>query len=300
MWSLLLSGGGWVAYYGGLGVALGLGVGLIEFLVCIETPILSGLARSAAVFVLGSLGLVAAVCGWFGPALDTSSSAQWSWIQVSVATGIIFFVKLVRHWCVTEEIEASVDQWWRIGPLRRYAVREGYVTSYSSEHRRNAFNTGFGLTVIGTRHWWNRFLGGDGWTDTQRTALLRHEWGHTLLRLPMEFLNVCVWYWAVLVWVGLWTAWSWGALVWALWTLSMCFAAVTLLAWLEEFLCDVMAGVAGFSLYELYEEQGWLDLELGYYAHPPGALRVLAPFVLPAGGLALLAWVAWSLYRWVT
>jgi len=233
-------------------------------------------------FLVGQLLLAAGVVSLF-----------WGDFDFGVPHGLALTTAFVLHvgfwWLVHAVHRSKVERrtrWFWI--FQRVQRRDGYFVDKGLSD--NALNTRFGLTLLGRKSGktvWQWLTGHDGWSDTQRGAILRHEFGHTLFALPMMLAEVCVFYF---LWMNV-ARFELGSFLAPL----AAFAAITLLSWAEELLADFLSGPAGFSLLEaLFGEATLLDYLLGgtgYGSHPPVLLRLLAyglPVILFIVGVWLL------------
>ena len=162
--------------------------------------------------------------------------------------------------------------------FKRYIKKKGYWEDARGQ-KNNANTTRFGLVILGRkggRSFWEWLTRQDGWTDRQRKALLRHEWGHNIAAIPSIFAETLVFYYVFFSILKL----NWETLA----AIPAALGLITAIAWLEELFGDMLSGLSGFSLFEPVDSQsGWLDYFLGgigHRSHPPLLLRFFA-YALP-------------------
>jgi hypothetical protein len=225
------------------------------------------------------LFIIGLVLVWFIP-------IDWSihdWIKLLVSFALNLIDNVYNHVRLDKYLKEDIKHqaWWKVGPLRQYRIKDGYVQDASTGAMDNAFTSRFGTTVLGTSSkssLWNWLSGDDGWTDSQRKAMLRHEYGHNIVAVPIIFLETLVFYWFYN-----------NLSVWNTLLLIPAFISVwTLVNWLDELLADTFAGHHGFSLFSsIFKDASFLDYVLGgvgAYSHPPFLLRGLAfSYAIPIG-----------------
>lgn len=215
---------------------------------------------------------------------------DWSipnWAVILMAFSLNLIGNICNHFRFTWLIQEPIKQqsWWQIGPLRQYRVKNGYVQDSGMED--NTCTSRFGTPVLGissNSSVWDKLFGGDRWTDSQRKALLRHEYGHNIVAVPIIFLETLVFYWFCN-----------SVSVWNILVLIPKFISVwTLVNWLDELLADTVAGHHGFSFFgSIFKNSPFSDYFLGgigAYSHPPILLRCLAyGYAIPIGVVILVA-----------
>ena len=237
--------------------------------------------------------ILAYVCCAFGLWRGLPSGFSLN-IAHGLALSIAFVVNLVFaigfHVIERDRILANPRRYWLFGT---YEEREGYYESSDADDLSNAYTTRFGMVVLGKSHdrsFWQRLTGQDGWTDTQRGAILRHETGHSIAALPSIVLETLACYYFLFLMVDFW---SWSSLL----MLSTLMAALTLLSWIDELFSDLLSGPAGFSLSSLFARAGFRSIVLGglgVRSHPPLWLRMVAWGAIPLGLVGGLV------YMWAT
>ena len=209
---------------------------------------------------------------------------DWSihnWIALIVAFSLNLIGNIYNHVRLDGQIKELIKQqsWWQIGHLRQYRLKDGYVQD--SGMKDNAYTSRFGAPVLGISSKssvWNWLFGTDGWTDSQRKAILRHEYGHNIVAVPIIFLETLVFYWLY----SNFSLWN------ALFLIPTFISVWTLVNWLDELLADTFAGHLGFSLFSsIFKEYSFSKYILGgigAYSHPPLLLRGLAfCYIIPIG-----------------
>ena len=224
-------------------------------------------------------------------------ASEPAWKDLSVPTLLtalaVSVLYRLRYHLILKEADEAASRSSRFWFLRPVEMRSGYFESKEYDEEDNAWNTRFGHTTIGRRSdrgIWSRVLGRDGWSRSQRKALIRHENGHTINAFPAFLLEAFLFCWAF-------TSFSWSPA--SLLVLPALFTAITLMAWLDELAADSIAGFCGFSLERLLSKDRKLDHyflgTVGAASHPPHVLRWLAfltrIFVVILWGLA-----GWAVY----
>ena len=204
-----------------------------------------------------------------------------------VAFGLTLCLEFFVHHLLKGEVREDTRGFWF---FRKKVPRAGYFED--KRMYNNAWNSRFGMTVLGRkagRTFWQFLSGHDGWSDTQRGAILRHELGHTIIAAPAILAETVLFY---LFWANL-ADWGWPTLL----VFPSAIAGMTLLSWAEELFADLLSGPQGLSLFSgFYEGSHWSDYILGgtgARSHPPLALRCLAylGIVLVPIGLLAVWWM---------
>ncbi len=170
-----------------------------------------------------------------------------------------------------------------------FIKRYGYYESKDKLYANNAASTRFGITVIGRSGRKSAFdhkhpilsffkdlifpSAVDGWTGNQRKAILLHERGHSIFGTFFIFLESVIFYLFVFNLIH-----NFSYKLFPIWL-----AAITILSWLEELMCDFWAGYSGFSLFgDVFNFSVFSLLGgIGANSHPPIILRCVAFLIKP-------------------
>ena len=155
---------------------------------------------------------------------------------------------------------------------RKYSRKDGYYISKELEDNASVLAP-FGKIVLGrksSRGIFSRLFGLDGWSKTERKAILNHEKGHIICAFPNVLLEVYIFFF-------FFANFSFNTRGLSL--ILTLFSASTLLSWLDELAADSFAGKNLIGPLNYFLSMCFFWVFFGSFcahAHPPYILRIFA------------------------